>query len=333
MAITLGYKASAEQFDPRTLLALSQQAVDAGLETVAISDHFQGWRHDGGHAPNVLPWLGALVTASESVTVGTSVLTPTLRYHPSIIAQAFATLGCLAPGRVWLGVGTGESLNETPATAADFPPVKERRMRLAEALKLIRRLWTEERVDFDGEYYQTSKATIYDLPEQPIPIHVAAGGPLAAKLAGRAGDGMIVTSGKGEELYTTLLGAMAEGATAAGRDPEALDRIIEIKVSYDRDLEKARESCKPWSALALTGEEKAGIDDPLKMQQAAEGAEDRAHTRFIVADDPLAVVEGVRPYAELGFRQLIFHLPSDDQAEQMGAFTADVLPALRSAFQ
>ena len=107
------------------------------------------------------------------------------------MAQAFATLGCLAPERVILGVGTGESLNETPATAAEFPGIKERRMRLAEALKLIRRLWTEERVTFDGEYYRTANATIYDRPEQPIPIHVAAGGPLAAKLAGRAGDGMI----------------------------------------------------------------------------------------------------------------------------------------------
>lgn len=332
MAITFGYKASAEQFDPRTLLALGVQAADSGLETVAVSDHFQGWKHDGGHAPNVLPWLGALVTASDAVTVGTSVLTPTLRYHPSIIAQAFGTLGCLAPGRVWLGVGTGESLNETPATAAEFPGVKERRMRLAEALKLIRLLWTEERVTFEGEYYRTANATIYDRPEQPVPIHVAAGGPLAAKLAGRAGDGMIVTSGKGEELYTTLLGAMAEGAEAAGRDPEQIDRIIEIKVSYDRDIGAARDACKPWSALALTGEEKANIHDPLDMQRAAEGAEDRAHTRFIVADDPQAVVEGVRFYTELGFRQLIFHLPSEDQSAQLAAFTADVLPALRSEF-
>lgn len=332
MAITFGYKASAEQFGPRELLALSSQATDGGLETIAVSDHFQPWRHDGGHAPSVFPWLGALVTASPNATVGTSVLTPTFRYHPSVVAQVFATLGCLAPGRVWLGVGTGESLNETPATAGDFPGVKERRMRLAEAVRLIRRLWTEERVDFDGEYYRTVKATIYDRPGQPIPIHIAAGGPLAAKLAGRAGDGMIVTSGKGEELYTTLLGAMAEGAEAAGRDPEQIDRIIEIKVSYDREIDKAREACKPWSALALTAEEKANIHDPVEMQKAAEGAEDRAHTRFIVADDPQAVVEGVKFYTDLGLRQLIFHLPSDDQSEQLKAFTDDVLPALQAEF-
>jgi coenzyme F420-dependent glucose-6-phosphate dehydrogenase len=280
----------------------------------------------------VLPWLGALVTASPEAIVGTSVLTPTLRYHPSMIAQAFATLGCLAPGRVFLGVGTGESLNETPATAAEFPGVKERRHRLAEAVKLINRLWTEERVTFDGEFYKTSRATIYDRPEQKIPILIAAGGPLAAKLAGRAGDGIIVTSGKGAELYTTLLAAMAEGAEAAGRDPERIDRMIEVKVSYDRDRGAAIEACRPWSALALTPEEKAGIDDPIDMQRAADAAADRAHTRFIVSDDPGEIADGIAPYIEVGMRQLIFHLPSDDQSAQLKAFTSDVLPVLQRRF-
>ncbi len=182
-----GYKASAEQFGPRQLLDLSLEAERQGFDTIAISDHFQPWRHHGGHGPAALPWLGAVTAQSESAFIGTSVLTPTLRYQPAVIAQAFATLGCLAPGRVFLGIGTGEALNETPVTGDAFPPVKERRMRLAEAIKLIRALWTEERVDFDGEWYRTEKATIYDRPDEPVPIYVAASGPLAAKLAGRAG--------------------------------------------------------------------------------------------------------------------------------------------------
>jgi coenzyme F420-dependent glucose-6-phosphate dehydrogenase len=330
--VRFGYKASAEQFDPPELLALSLQAVAAGLDTVAISDHFQPWRHDGGHAPAALPWLGALVASSPSVTIGTSVLTPTLRYHPAIVAQAFATLACLAPGRVFLGVGTGESLNETPVTGAAFPPVKERRMRLAEAIDLMRALWSRERVDFDGEYYRTEKATIYDRPAEPIPIFVAASGPLAAKLAGRAGDGLIVTSGKAPELYRTLLDAAAEGATKVGRDPDTVEKMIEIKVSYDADRRAAHEACRPWAALALSGEEKAGIHDPIEMQRAAAGAEDRAHTRFVVSDDPDEVADGIAPYVELGFTRLIFHLPGDDQQRQLQAFTADVLPRLRGRF-
>jgi coenzyme F420-dependent glucose-6-phosphate dehydrogenase len=233
---------------------------------------------------------------------------------------------------VFLGVGTGESLNETPVTGDAFPAVKERRLRLAEAIRLMRALWSEERVDFEGEYYRTEKATVYDRPEQPVPIYVAASGPLAAKLAGRAGDGLIMTSGKAPDLYRTLLDAMAEGATGAGRDPGAVAKMIEIKVSYDPDRATAHAACRPWAALALSGEEKAGIHDPIEMQRAAEGAEDRAHTRFIVADDPADVVAGIEPYVALGFDELVFHLPGDDQLRQLRAFTADVLPALRTAF-
>src|SRR4051812_8446746 len=173
MGLRFGYKASAEQFGPRELLEYAVRAEQAGLETVAVSDHFQPWRHNTGHAPNALVWLGALGQATEKVQLATSVLTPTMRYHPSIVAQSFATLGCLNPGRVILGIGTGEAMNETPATMADWPGAKERRMRMAESIKLMRRLWTEERVSFEGEYYRTDRATIYDRPEQPVPIYVA----------------------------------------------------------------------------------------------------------------------------------------------------------------
>ncbi|MET0685132.1 MAG: LLM class flavin-dependent oxidoreductase, partial [Solirubrobacteraceae bacterium] len=191
-----GYKASAEQFGPSALLDFSVKAEAAGLEIVALSDHFQPWRHHGGHSPAALPWLGAAGQRTTTARLGTSVLTPTLRYQPAVIAQAFATLGCQTPGRVFLGVGTGEAMNETPVTGGAFPGRKERRMRLAEAIKLIRLLWSEERVDFEGEYYTTQRATVYDRPDEPVPIYVAASGPLAAKLAGRVGDGFICTSGK-----------------------------------------------------------------------------------------------------------------------------------------
>ena len=327
-----GYKASAEQFGPSELLAYALDAERAGLDTIAISDHFQPWRHTGGHGPAALPWLGTLTGRSPGAYIGTSVLTPTLRYQPAVIAQAFATLGCLAPGRIFLGVGTGEALNETPVTGDAFPAIKERRRRLAEAIRLIRALWSDERVDFEGEYYRTEKATIYDRPDEPVPIYVAASGPLAAKLAGRAGDGLIVTSGKDPELYDKLVSAMEEGAEAAERDPAQIARMIEIKVSYDRDVDWARDACRPWAALALSGDEKAGIEDPIEMEHAAEAAADRAHTRFIVSDDPDEVVEQIGVYVDHGFEELVFHLPGDDQARQIDAFTADVLPRLRERF-
>jgi coenzyme F420-dependent glucose-6-phosphate dehydrogenase len=327
--LRLGYKASAEQFGPQELLDLSVRAEELGLDIVAVSDHFQPWRHTGGHDPAALPWLGALSQRTTRSLIGTSVLTPTLRYHPSVVAHAFATLACLAPGRVFLGVGTGEAMNETPATGSEWPGAKERRLRLREAIELMRRLWAEERVTFDGEFYRTERATVYDRPDEPVPVFVAASGPLAAKLAGRVGDGFICTSGKKPELYRELLDAVEEGATAAGREPAAIVRMIEIKVSYDHDADYARDACRWWAALSLTPEEKTGVEDPIEMERLADAAADRAHSRFIVSDNPKRVASEIAAYTDLGFTHLVFHAPGEDQRRFLDQFCADVVPLLR----
>jgi coenzyme F420-dependent glucose-6-phosphate dehydrogenase len=327
--LRLGYKASAEQFGPQELLDLSVRAEELGLDIVAVSDHFQPWRHTGGHGPASLPWLGALGQRTTRALMGTSVLTPTLRYHPSVVAHAFATIACLAPGRVFLGVGTGEAMNETPATGSEWPGAKERRLRLREAIELVRRLWTEERVTFEGEYYRTERATVYDRPDEPVPVFVAASGPLAAKLAGRVGDGFICTSGKKPELYRELLDAVEEGAAAASRDSDAIVRMIEIKVSYDHDADYARDACRWWAALSLTSEEKTGVEDPIEMERLADAAADRAHSRFIVSDDPERVASEIAAYTDLGFTHLVFHAPGEDQRRFLDQFCADVVPLLR----
>jgi coenzyme F420-dependent glucose-6-phosphate dehydrogenase len=327
--LKIGYKASAEQFGPSELLRFSRKAEEVGLDSIAVSDHFQPWRHTTGHAPSALTWLGALGEATGTATLGTSVLTPTLRYHPSIVAQAFATLSCLNPGRVFLGVGTGEAMNETPATGMDWPSPKERRLRLAESIELMRRLWTEERVTFEGDYYRTVKATIYDRPDESVPVYMAASGPLAAKLTGRIGDGFICTSGKDPELYQTLLGKVAEGAADADRDPASITRMIEIKVSYDTDLQAAKDACRWWAALALTPDEKSQTEDPLELERLADSIGDRGQTRFIVSDDPETVVNAVAPYVELGFDHLILHAPTHDQERFLELCARDLLPGLR----
>ncbi len=223
MSLRLGYKASAEQFGPNELLDFSVHAEKRGFDSVFISDHFQPWRHTGGHAPFSLAWLGALGARTSRIAFGTSVLTPSFRYHPSVVAQAFATLGVMFPKRVILGLGSGESLNEVPASGLAWPEPKERTARLKESVTLIRQLWSESRVSFQGQYYRTEKATIYDKPEQQVPIYVAAAGPVMAKYAGQVGDGFICTSGKAPELYRdTLLPNVAAGNKASGRDPPGL---------------------------------------------------------------------------------------------------------------
>ncbi|GAA0810017.1 glucose-6-phosphate dehydrogenase (coenzyme-F420) [Spirilliplanes yamanashiensis] len=329
--VRFGYKASAEQFAPAELLRYGVAAEERGFDSVFVSDHLQPWRHDGGHAPAALPWLGALAARTERVAIGTSVLTPTFRYHPAVVAQAFATLGCLAPGRVILGVGSGESLNEVPL-GTTWPDGKERFARLKEAVTLIRRLWTEDRVTFEGTYYRTELATIYDKPEQPVPLYIGASGPAATRLAGRVADGFITTSGKGHELYTdTLLPAVAEGAGKAGRSTDDLDLMIEVKVSFDPDLEKARADTHYWGALALTPEEKTGVEDPVEMQRRADALPiDRTVSRWIVSADPDEHAARVAEYLDMGFRHLVFHAPGPDQDRFLALYGDEILPRLRA---
>jgi coenzyme F420-dependent glucose-6-phosphate dehydrogenase len=333
--LKLGYKASAEQFAPAKLLDFSCQAETAGFDSVFVSDHFQPWKHVDGHAPFSLAWLGALGARAQRLVMGTSVLTPTFRYHPSIVAQAFGTLGSMFPGRVILGIGTGESLNEVPSTGQPWPEFKERFARLREAVTLIRTLWREERVSFEGQYYRTEKATIYDRPETEVPIYVAAAGALVARYAGRSGDGFICTSGKKWDLYTdTLMPKVAEGLAAATEPKkQPYDNMIEVKVSFDTDAKRALEDTRHWAALALTPEEKVSVEDPVEMQRLADSLPlERAASRWIVSNDPDEQVEKIAPYVGLGFRHLVFHAPGPDQARFLKLYGEQVLPRLRKRF-
>lgn len=332
--LKLGYKASAEQFGPRELLEFSVLAEEVGFDSVWVSDHFQPWRHHGGHAPYSLAWLGALGERTSRVTLGTSVATPTYRYHPAVVAQAMATLAVLSKERVILGVGTGESLNEVPATGMKWPKFGERLGRLRESIELMKRLWSEERVTFEGQYYRTERATIYDRPANPVPIYVAAAGPSASRLAGEVADGFITTSGKAPELYSeTLLPNVTQGLENSGRAMESLDTMIEMKVSFDSDRAKALEDTRHWAALALSAEEKTGIEDPIEMEQRADALPvERAASRWIVSTDPDEQIERIAPYIELGFRHLVFHAPGPDQDRFLRMYAKEVLPRLRRKF-
>jgi coenzyme F420-dependent glucose-6-phosphate dehydrogenase len=332
-SLRLGYKASAEQFGPLELLDFSVHAEQVGFDSVVVSDHFQPWRHTGGHAPFSFAWLGALGARTERITLGTSVVTPTFRYHPSVVAQAMGTLGVLFPNRVALGIGTGESLNEVPPLGIEWPDFKERWARLREAVTLMRKLWSEERVTYSGTYYKTDKATVYDRPPGGIPLLIAAGGPQMAKYAGRVGDGFICTSGKGAELYRDqLLPAWEEGVRESGREPAKLEKMIEVKVSFDTDRQRALEDTRLWGALALTSQEKTGVEDPLQMERLADAlSTDRTASRWIVSTDPDEHVEQIRFYIDLGFNHLVFHAPGNDQRRFLDLYADKVLPLLRKA--
>ncbi len=334
--LRLGWKASAEQFGARELVELAVLAEASGFDTASISDHFQPWRHIGGHAPFSLAWLAAAGERTSRLTLGTSVMTPHYRYNPAVIAQAFGTLGVLYPGRIFLGVGTGEALNEIAtgyrgAGEQTWPGFPERFARLQEAVELIRALWRGDRVSFAGAFYATTDASIYDKPAKEIPVYIAAGGPKVARYAGSAGDGFICTSGKGMELYTDkLLPAVAAGAGAAGRDPAALDRMIEIKLSYDTDPAAALENTRFWAPLSLSAEQKSSLHDPVQLEEAADALPiTDVAKRWIVGSDPDEVVAEIAGYVDAGFDHLVFHAPGHDQARFLAAFAADLAPRLR----
>ena len=297
--LTLGWKASAEQFAPRDLLRFGVLAEQLGFDSAVVSDHFHPWRDTGGHAPFSFAWLGALGASTSRIRMGTSVVTPTFRYHPAIVAQASATIALLFPGRFFLGVGSGESMNETPVTAGEWPEPGERVRRLREAVR---------------KYYKTREAKIFDKPKESVPLYIAGAGPQVAEFAGKESDGFICTSGKGAELYRdTLLPALEKGAVEAGRDASKIERTIEMKVSYDSDRERAMTDTKEWSALALPAEDKAGVEDPREMEKRAKAGEAKAHTRFIVSTDPEEHVGKIREYVAWGFTHLVFHFPGQDQ--------------------
>ncbi|CAN5163775.1 glucose-6-phosphate dehydrogenase (coenzyme-F420) [soil metagenome] len=329
--IRFGYKASAEQFAPSRLLDYAVLAENVGFDSVFVSDHFQPWNHEGGHAPAALPWLGALGARTSTIVMGTSVLTPTFRYHPGVIAQAFGTLGALFPGRVILGVGTGEALNEF-VLGQVWPDQKERFARLKEAIELIETLWRENRVSYDGRFYRTTDATIYDKPETPVPIYIGAAGPAATRLAGRVASGFITTSGKGFELYTdTLLPALDEGIQTAQRSRDDVDTLMEMKVSFDPDAERALQDTRYWAPLALTAEEKMATEDPIQMQRQADLLPiERVAQRWIVSSDPDEHVTRINEYLALGFTHLVFHGPGDDQERFLRLYGDEILPRLRA---
>ncbi len=332
MSVQIGYKASAEQFGPRDLVEFAMRAEELGLDSVTVSDHFLPWRENGGHAPFSLAWMAAVGERTERIRIGTSVLTPTFRYNPAVIAQAFATMSLLTNGRVFLGVGTGEALNEVAVSGREWPQFKERFARLRESVRLMRALWTSEHVSFEGDYYTTVDASIFDRPEVPVPVFVAAGGPMVARYAGRQGDGMICTSGKGMDLYIEkLMPAVDTGLEKAGRSGEGYERMLEVKLSYDRDPQRALENTRFWAPLSLTAEQKHSVDSPAEMERLADALPiEQVAKRWIVASDPDEVVEQVRPYVDAGLNHLVVHGPGQDQERFLTQFAQDVVPRLRA---
>ncbi|NJN15616.1 MAG: TIGR03557 family F420-dependent LLM class oxidoreductase [Oscillochloris sp.] len=256
----------AEQFPAPQALEHAIAAERVGFDRLWHADHFHPWMDNQGHASQAWVTLSAIGQRTERIPFGTGVTCPSYRYHPAIVAQTFATLGLLYPGRVFLGVGTGEALNEQPLTG-DWKNYADRIERFGEAIAIIRRLWSGEWVDFDGNHFQLNQARIYDLPDQPVPLYIAAEGENSMRQAGRMGDGLISDSKTAAEPQ--MRAAFEEGARDAGKDPAQMPILAEHFVVVGGEAE-AREAAKHWRFIPQAWTKFVNYADPRRIMQDAE---------------------------------------------------------------
>jgi coenzyme F420-dependent glucose-6-phosphate dehydrogenase len=328
--LKLGWKAGTEQYGPVELLEYAVLAEQAGFDSISASDHFHPWS-EIGEACFVWNWLGAAAAKTRKIVLGTGVTCPILRYHPAVVAQAAATLACLAPGRCFLGIGTGEALNEYSATA-QWPAYKVRQAQTAEAIELIRALWSGEKITHKGIYYQTRQAKLYTLPKQSIPLYVSTMVPNSARFAGQYGDGLITVGGEEPETYRGIFANFEAEAQKAAKDPKRMPRMIEIGVAYTDDEEKAIECRKKyWAGTFVPALFTERIYTPKMSEENGKvvGA-DVIKEAVCISADPKDHIDLARRYIDMGFDHLIFHSAGPDQRAFLEGYGRDVLPRLRA---
>jgi F420-dependent hydroxymycolic acid dehydrogenase len=323
----VGFVLAHEQFAAPRLVDLGVAAERAGFDELWTSDHFHPWQDNQDHAGQAWVTLAALGQRTQTIPFGTGVTCPSFRYRPPIVAQAFASLGVFYPGRVFLGVGSGEALNEQPA-GGGWAETSERSDRLEEAVELIRKLWSGQWVTHEGPHYPVRNAHIYDLPSPAVPIYVAGSGEHGAKLAGRIGDGWItdVTSFKEDKIRN----AFFEGARSAGKDPHSLRILIESFITVGGQAE-AEEAADFWRFIPLAFQEFIDEPDPRKIEHGAKAkvsAQD-VYSKWVVADEPAPHIQMLRGLAELGATDVFVHSGQSDQQRVIDFYGREVLPAIR----
>lgn len=326
---TFAWKAGPEQYPPNELLDYGVAAERAGFDAIEASDHFNPWSEDG-QACFTWTWFGALAVKTSTVRIGPGVTCPILRYHPTVIAQAAATVDAMTNGRAFLCVGTGEALNEYAATGY-WPDYTERQARLAEAIQIIRRLWSGEELTFDGMYYQTRKARLFTPPAHPIPLYISTMVPESAAFAGQHGDGLITVGGQKPELYQKLITNFEQAAKQAGKDPKKMPRLIELNVAYTSDEQAAIEAQKKyWAGSFVPALFDRKIYTPKESAKNGKvvGSDTIKQSVLISANADDHVKFGQR-HLDLGFDWLVYHCAGPDQKGFLDGYGRDVLPRLR----
>ena len=320
----IGFMLGHEQFRVPQLVQLGTAAEQAGFDLLATSDRLQPWQANQDHSGEAWVTLAALGQLTKSVWIGTTVTCPTFRYHPTVVAEAFASLSLLNPGRIFLGLGSGEALNEHAAVGS-WPKWQERSERLIEATQIIRDLWEGEQIRHEGKYYYVN-AKLYDKPAKPIPLLMAANGPKAMARAGRNGDGLITDP----ETWKQHKSEFQNAARNAGKDPEKMPVLVEqfVVVGDRKDAEPAAEL---WRFLPRAFKTYYNVPDPQTIQQRAEAELplQQVYSKWPVSTDPEVHVKVINDLFASGVTIVNIHSGQADQHRVIDFYGKQVLPRLR----
>jgi G6PDH family F420-dependent oxidoreductase len=324
--VEFGYWAAQEEHSPSELLSNVVEAEKGGFENVFTSDHFMPWFDTRAHGGFAWSWLAAAAAVTKKMKIGTGVTAPD-RYHPALIAQAFATLDDMFPGRVLLGLGAGEAMNSTPL-GIDFPMPGQREERLKETLEIITRLWKGGFQDYPGFFYRLVNAKLYTPPKTKIPILVAAGGKHSANLAGTYGDGVIGFSGGSEAMNLAV-----EAAKEHGKGEDDFQRLIEFKCSYSKDYQSALDSTRVWTSTMVKGVLGSDVADPRKLQERGdrEVTDKQIESVWSIVTDVEELIKPIEELTKEGFNIVEVHSASPDEPSFIREFTARALPHLNGS--
>ncbi|MCL1871895.1 MAG: TIGR03557 family F420-dependent LLM class oxidoreductase [Promicromonosporaceae bacterium] len=330
MGLTIGYAAMLEQFHPTEVVELSAYAEQHGFSGVMAADHFQPWVPQQGNAAFVWNVLTALGERTRG-DIGPGVTAPTFRWHPAMVAQASATLAAMYPGRHWLGIGSGEALNEH-VVGGYWPEAAERSNRMFEAIEVIKKLFRSgiegKDVKHSGQYYTLESTRLWTMPEVAPEILVATAGPINAKRTGRHADG-IITVGAPLEKISMLFGKFEEGVRESGRDPEGMPKVLQVHMSWaPTDEEALANALTEWPNGGMKFP-KADIRSPHDFaQMAALVRPEDFEGRMVISSDPDKHREAIQKYCDLGFDRVYLHNVGRNQKEWIEVFGRDVLPKL-----
>jgi coenzyme F420-dependent glucose-6-phosphate dehydrogenase len=322
----IGYAAMLEQFGPNEVVDYCVRAEAAGFSGVMAADHFAPWVPRQGNAPFVWEVL-AVAGARTKGDLGPGVTCPSFRMHPAIVAQAAATLGAMYPGRTWLGLGSGEALNEH-AIAGYWPETPERINRMFEAIEIIAKLFSGKDVKHDGRFFKMETSRLWTMPEKAPPIYVATAGPITAKRTGQFADG-IITVGAPEAKLETVFAKFEEGAREAGKDPSKMPRILQLHLSWAAtDEEAVAQAVAEWPNGGMPYP-KQDIRSPFDFEQMARFVRpEDFNGRMLMSADLEVHRREIQKFLDMGFDQIYLHNVGRNQVEWIDAFGREVLPKL-----